>query len=157
MPACLRGLFAASCATALLVVLLWIDTGSGVAARDLPGLLARVLGESRGVGWLVLLAVSGPGIGLVLAALAEDAPGTPWAVALLLSVGGWLAAMMGLLPMAGYAPFALGSGPWLALVTLAWSAAHGVVLALGWGLLPRLEALLLQWRGQLPPAASLRS
>ena len=155
----LRGLLAGAAATALLAVMLWINAELGpLRELDPAALVARVLGEDRSVGWSVLLTVGIAGFGLSLAALTDpDEPGLPWVPALTLSVGGWVAAMMGLLPMAGHAPFGIGQGPVLALLSAAWAVLFGAALAAAWAWLPRATELLQQWKAQALPGATLRS
>ena len=125
-----RGLLSAALAGLLLALLLWIQGALGVLpALDLIGLLARVLGEERDAAWLLYGAVTMLGFGLALPVLADE-EGRGMAPALGLAGTGWFATMMGLLPMAGFAPFGLGLSWAVPVLTLAQAAAFG--LALGW-------------------------
>lgn len=147
----IRGLLSGAAATALLSLLLWLTAWSGlVPEMDLVGMLARVLGESRGVGLLVFLAVGIPGYGLALALLLDEGD-SPLATALWLSAVGWFATMMALLPMAGFTPFGIGSGVGKLLVCATWYVAFGVALGGTWILLP-----LLQSRALAPLLARVR-
>lgn len=155
MHACIRGLVAGTAATALLASLLWLNAALGPLREfDLATLIARVLGESRGTGWLLLALIGSVGFGLALAALVdEEERALPWQPALTLSGSGWLAVMMGLLPMAGHAPFGAGMGLSVPLLSLAWAGAYGAALAAAWTWLPRLPELWQHWKRSAAPTA----
>lgn len=159
MHGVLRGLLAGLAATTLLALLLWINDAAGpLRELDPATLIATVLGEPRGTGWTLLWLVGVGGFGLALAALAEpDATRPPWQPALTLSGGGWLATMMGLLPMAGHAPFGVGFGLLAPLLTAAWAALFGAALAAAWTWLPRVPELLQHWKAHALQRATLRS
>lgn len=138
MHTCFRGLIAGAAATTVLALLLLLHGASGVMAQlDLVQVLARVLGESRGSAWLVVWVVGVAGYGLVLAAL-SDPDRSPLPLALGLAGAGWFAVMMGVLPMGGYAPFGIGLGVAVPLLTAAWSLAFGATLGWSYALLPAL-------------------
>lgn len=159
MHACIRGLLSGAVATAVLAALLWLNGTVGpLRELDLVALIARVLGESRSTGWLLLGLIGVAGCGLALAALAEpDQAGPPWGPTATLGGAAWLALMMGLLPMAGYEPFGLGIGLHVPLVTAVWAGAYAAAMATSWTWLPRLPEWLQHGRGHAAPTAAQRS
>lgn len=147
MHTCIRGLLAGAAATALLALLLWINQAAGpLPALDPIGMLARVLGDARGTAWTVFVAIGIGGYGLLFAALADEDTHLPLALGLGLAAAGWFAAMMALLPMAGYAPFGLALGWMVPLITAAWSVLFGSALAWTWRHVPQVPVLLQRLR-----------
>jgi len=155
----LRGLLAALLASMVLAALFWANAAWGpLRELDPAALVGRVLGEGRGTGVAVLWAFGVFGVGMAMAVLADPEPARPpWEPALTLSASGWVAAMMGLLPMAGLAPFGIGMGLAVPLVSAAWALLHGAALTMAWAWLPRLPELWQHWKAHPLPHASLRS
>jgi len=142
----LRGLLAASVATAALTAMVALTHWAGLVPElDIVSMLARIAGESRGIGWLLYLAVGVFGYGLALPLLSDgSAEFSPLRASLWLCAVGWFGTMMALLPMAGYTPFAIGLGLAGPLLAALWFALFGAVLGWTWLQLPAAQAWMLR-------------